>query len=222
MTIYVKKAQEKAEACVIWLHGLGADAKDMLGVADALPSNMPISHVFIDAPIRPITINNHMPMRAWYDILGMQLTSREDKSGILESEKIILQVIDNQIKEGFDFKQIFLAGFSQGGAMALFTGLRSLEKLGGIISLSAYLPLIDECRQTQHNCQPIFMAIGENDPVVLPAWSKKSYDWLIANNFKQVTKRCYSMEHSICVEEINDIIYWLNKQISLIACDGEN
>jgi phospholipase/carboxylesterase len=213
--IYIKKPEAAAKACVIWMHGLGADAKDMMGVADAFPSNMAISHVFIDAPVRPVTINNNIPMRAWYNIIGLKLTDREDKHGILDAEKIINEVVATQVKEGFTSQQIFLAGFSQGGAMALFTGLRSAQKLGGIISLSSYLPLISECENTKHTSTPIFMAMGEQDPVVLPAWTRKSFDWLSLKTFKKITWKQYPMEHSICIEEIKDIVNWLTEQVSL-------
>ncbi|MDF1757445.1 MAG: carboxylesterase [Legionellaceae bacterium] len=222
MAIYFKKPQNKATACVIWMHGLGADAKDMMGVADAFPEGTTITHVFIDAPVRPVTINNHMPMRAWYNILGMTLTDREDKAGILESEIIINEVIDSQIKNGFTAQQIFLAGFSQGGAMALFVGLRSLKKIGGIISLSAYIPLPSECEPAKNTAMPMFLAMGQHDPIVLPDWTKKSYDWLVEQSYKNMELRKYPIEHSICLEEINDLATWLQKQVALIECNGEN
>ncbi len=212
MAIYEKNPSHKASACIIWLHGLGSDAKNMMGVANALTTNLQIKHVFIDAPIRPVTINNNVPMRAWYNIVGINLTDREDKIGIFESEKIINDLIDNEIKNGFQENQIFIAGFSQGGAMALFVGLRSEKNLGGLISMSAYLPLVTECLTLQTNL-PIFMALGNHDPVVLPNWTQKTHDWLVEKNFKDISLNKYPMEHNICLEEIQDIEKWLQKTI---------
>jgi phospholipase/carboxylesterase len=212
LAIYEKNPSHKASACIIWLHGLGSDAKNMMGVANALTTNLQIKHVFIDAPIRPVTINNNVPMRAWYNIVGINLTDREDKIGIFESEKIINDLIDNEIKNGFQENQIFIAGFSQGGAMALFVGLRSEKNLGGLISMSAYLPLVTECLTLQTNL-PIFMALGNHDPVVLPNWTQKTHDWLVEKNFKDISLNKYPMEHNICLEEIQDIEKWLQKTI---------
>lgn len=215
MSIYIKEPNEKPVACIIWMHGLGADAQDMMGIADALLITAPVTHIFINAPIRPVTINNNMPMRAWYNISGAKLTDREDKDGILESEKIINDAVDEQIANGFNPKQIFLAGFSQGGAMALFTGIRSSKNLGGIISLSAYLPLNEEITNIHNNDIPILLAMGEYDQIVLPTWTKKTYDWLNNNSLVNLTLEKYPMEHSICLEEITDISNWLNTILTI-------
>ncbi|MDP3705573.1 MAG: alpha/beta hydrolase [Legionellaceae bacterium] len=221
MGLYFNEPEQPAQACVIWLHGLGADAQNMMGVVDALPTERPIRHVFVDAPVRPVTLNNNMPMRAWYNIVGMKLTDREDRDGILQSEKMIQDVIASQLADGFTSKQIHLAGFSQGGAMALFIGLRSSVPLGGIIALSAYLPLVAECVNAGVDTTPIWMAMGEHDPVVLPSWTRQSFDWLISQKFKHTSLKSYPMEHMICLEEIRDLSSWLSDQISLITCDGD-
>lgn len=217
LNVYIKEPQQPAQACVIWMHGLGADAQDMAGLATQLPVTVAIRHVFIDAPVRPVTINNHMPMRAWYDIVGMQLTDREDQAGILQSESMIRQVIDEQLAEGFVSEQIFLAGFSQGGAMALFTGLQMTMPLAGIIALSAYLPLAAVCRMSLDNSTPIFAAVGQYDPIVLPAWTKQSIASLESRGFKHITWHEYPMEHAICAEEITNLAQWLNKQVAACA-----
>lgn len=210
------------QACIIWLHGLGADAENMMSVAEALPpTDIAFRHVFMDAPIRPVTLNNHMPMRAWYDVTGLKLTDREDRNGILHSEKMVQDVISSQIAEGLSANQIFIAGFSQGGALALFVGLRTTLRLGGVISLSAYLPLVSECNQTPIKSLPTFIAMGEHDPIVLPSWTRQSYDWLVDNQYENVTWKQYPMQHTICIEEIKDISCWLKKQVSLITCDGD-
>jgi len=222
LNVYIKEPQQPAQACIIWMHGLGADAQDMAGVAEQLPLTVPVRHVFIDAPVRPVTLNNHMPMRAWYDIVGMKLTDREDRDGLLRSESMIRQIIENQLTDGFKLSQIYLAGFSQGGAMALFTGLRSVAPLAGIITLSGYLPLAAECEQGLTNSStPIFIAGGRFDPIVLPAWTKQSFDWLQSRGFQHVAWHEYPMEHSICAEEIRDLANWLTTQISSITqCNG--
>ena len=217
MNVYIKEPQQQAQACVIWMHGLGADAKDMAGLAEQLPLKLPVRHVFIDAPVRPVTLNNNMSMRAWYDIVGMKLTDREDRDGLLRSEGMIQQIIENQITDGFKRDQIFLAGFSQGAAMALFTGLRSAAPLAGIISLSGYLPLSAECdTEFKHSSTPVFIAGGKFDPIVLPAWTKQSFDWVLSRGYQHVAWHEYPMEHSICAAEIRDIAGWLTTQISSI------
>lgn len=214
--MYIKDPHQKAEACIIWMHGLGADAQDMAGLAEQLPLKAAIRHVFLDAPVRPVTLNNSMPMRAWYDILGTKLTDREDKDGILQSETIIRQVIDKQIADGFSSKQIFLVGFSQGGAMALWTGLNSTVPLAGIIALSAYMPLASICNIELDKQTPILLTGGKFDPLVLSAWGKMGADFLQQKGFKQVTWYEYPMEHAVCTDEMIDIADWLTRQIALV------
>jgi phospholipase/carboxylesterase len=209
LNVYIDDPQQKAQACVIWMHGLGSDANDMKSVANQLFLTIPVRHVFIDAPVRPVTLNNHMPMRAWYDIIGIKLTDREDREGLMRSESLIRQIIDNQVTEGFEHYRIFLAGFSQGGAMALFTGLRSPVPLGGIVTLSGYLPLSSECEPVIENKNtPVFIAQGRFDPVVLPAWTQYGRDWLQSHGFQHIAWHEYPMEHNICPEEIRDLRSW--------------
>ena len=145
----------------------------------------------------------------------MKLTDREDRDGLLRSESMIRQIIEDQLAAGFALSQIFLAGFSQGAAMALFTGLRSPTPLGGVISLSGYMPLAQECKlEPLHTHTPFFIAGGRFDPIVLPAWTKLSVEWLISNGFQHVSEHEYPMEHSICAEEIRDLAGWLKLQIT--------
>jgi len=216
LNTYIKDSKQKAQACVIWMHGLGADAQDMVGLVEQLPTTAAIRHVFIDAPVRPVTLNNRMPMRAWYDILGMKLTDGEDSVGIAQSEKMIHGVIDQQLREGFSSQQIFLAGFSQGAAMALYTGLRMPMPLGGIMALSGYLLLQDTCKPQVAMITPIFMAAGKHDPLVLPAWSKQGIDFLHKLGYQQITYKEYPMEHSICAEEIMDLTHWFTNQLNAV------
>lgn len=210
----MKEPQQQAQACVIWMHGLGADASDMAGLADQLMLNdVAVRHVFIDAPSRPVTLNGGMVMPAWYDILGMDLVDREDKEGIAQSELIIRDVMDSQVKAGFELNQIFLAGFSQGAAMALHTGLHTQGRLAGVIALSGYLPLAASSKPTLDHQTPFFMASGQFDSLVLPSWTQKSKDWLVVNGYEQITAHQYPMDHSICFEEIKDLSLWLTRQV---------
>lgn len=212
--MYIKEPPQPAQACVIWMHGLGSDASDMASLAGQLPlSEVAIRHVFINAPLRPVTLNNGYSMRAWYDILGTQLTDREDREGILNSQLLILQAIDAQKNDGFASNQIFLAGFSQGGAMALYTGLHMETPLAGVIALSAYLPLLAECKPKLNQYTPFFIACGRNDPLVLPAWCKHCIDWLTASGYHRLTYHDYPIEHSVCLDEIQDLSYWLTTQV---------
>lgn len=205
--------QEPAKACVIWLHGLGADASDMVGLVEQLTvTDVALRHVFIDAPLRPITLNGGMVMPGWYDILGMELVDREDKPGIEESELIIRQVMDSQLKDGFSANQIILAGFSQGGAMALHTALTTPDRLAGVIALSAYIPLARDTVSALDKTTPIFMGSGQFDPLVLPKWTQASKDWLLEKGYENLSSHQYPMEHSICFDEIKDLSLWLSKQ----------
>lgn len=214
MSVYMKESQQQAQACVIWMHGLGADASDMMGLADQLSvDDVALRHVFIDAPLRPVTLNGGMVMPAWYDIMGMELVDREDKQGIEQSELLIREVMDSQLNDGFESSQIFLAGFSQGGAMALHTALHTTARLAGVIALSAYLPLSSETKPKLDKNTPFFIASGQFDPLVLPLWTKQSKDWVMANGYESVSFHQYPMEHSICFEEIKDVSFWLSKQV---------
>ncbi len=213
MDVYIQKPQQHAQACVIWMHGLGADASDMAGLAEQLLLNdVVLSHVFLDAPIRPVTLNNGLVMRAWYDIVGMKLTDREDEAGISHSAAFIREVIDSQINDGFSSEQIFLAGFSQGGAMALYTALHMTAPLAGVIALSAYLPLANKCKPNLPKSTPMFLAGGQFDPIVLPIWTKQTVEWLASAGYP-VAMHNYLMEHSICAEEVRDLSSWLTAQV---------
>lgn len=214
METYIQDPAQPPKACVIWLHGLGANAADLMGVAQVMTTQSPVRHVFLDAPVRPVTLNNHMPMQAWYDIVGLTLSDREDRVGILQSEKQIQAEIIKQQAAGFAPEQIYIFGFSQGGAMALFVGLRSVLPLGGLGILSAYLPLRSECEPIYVASTPIFMAAGEFDQVVLPDWTKQSYEW-VAKRMQRVCWKQYPMEHVMSYDEIQDLSHWLDEQIAL-------
>ncbi|WP_165481201.1 alpha/beta hydrolase [Legionella spiritensis] len=210
----MKESAQPAQACMIWMHGLGADAQDMAGLA-AQPqfAHFPIRHVFLDAPVRSVTINGGMSMRAWYDILSLDIAVDEDKEGVLSAAKEIAAVIEEQKKTGFASQDIYLAGFSQGGAMALFTALHRHEPLAGVIALSAYLPLLNECRPTLPDTTPMFIANGRYDPIVQPAWTKECLQWLGSHGYNHVSRHEYPMEHTICLEEMDDLAHWLSLRL---------
>lgn len=218
MSFYSVEPQQAARACVIWMHGLGADASDMEGLAQQLPNKtIPLRHVFMNAPQRRVTLNAGMMMPAWYDILGMELADRVDKEGITHSEALIRNVMQTQLDQGMAYEQLFLAGFSQGGAMALHTALNTNARLGGVIALSAYLPLGTETLLNLDKKTPFFMAAGQFDPLVLPKWTQQSKDLCLAHGYEQLSYHEYPMEHSVCWEELIDLDRWLGKQIQ-----GEN
>lgn len=218
LNVRVKESKTKAQWCMIWMHGLGADGNDMAMLQSQMAiEDLAIRHVFVDAPIRPVTINNHYPMPAWYDILGADLQSREDEQGIRASSDAIEVIIEEQVRQGFNKERIFLAGFSQGGAMALTIALNNPAQLAGVISLSAYLPmarqLAAEDLQNKKN-MPIFMAAGSHDPVVQVQWSRASHQFLVQQGFVGVAWHEYPMEHQVCLDEMNDLASWLRAQVT--------
>lgn len=209
-------------ASIIWLHGLGASADDLVPVAKTLKlaDNIAVRHIFPHAPMRPVTLNQGFVMPAWYDITGPELTHREDETGILASEKMLVELIDAEITKGMHPSQIYLAGFSQGGAQALFTGLRYQHRLGGIIALSCYLPLATKYFTTiTHKNLPIFMAAGTFDPIVQLNWSAMTRQHLLEQGCTTVAWHVYPMEHSISLEEIVDITAWFKKNLDKQTCD---
>lgn len=209
-----------ANASIIWMHGLGASGDDFLPIIDQfnLPTHSHVRFIFPNAPIKPITINNGMKMRAWYDIKHFDefihnADQNENHEGLKESQLIINNLIEHEIKRGINSKRIILAGFSQGGAMALHTGLRFNLSLGGIICLSGYLPwngLITKERSLVNQSIPIFMAHGLFDPIVSISIGKNSCDTLVNLNYN-VLWNTYLMQHTVIDKEITDINNFLNK-----------
>lgn len=205
---------KSANAVIIWLHGLGASGNDLVPIAQTLkfPSSLAVRHVFPHAPIRPVTLNNNLPMRAWFDIPTNVLTQREDEHGIKQSAQAIAQLIQAEQKRGFLSEQIVLGGFSQGGAMALHVGLTYPEPLAAIIALSSFIPLAkQQCfAKTTSLAIPIFMATGTHDPLVQYPWALASKDLLVQYGFSRVSWHTYPMEHQICPQEISDLNRWLD------------
>lgn len=214
LTVHVKEPSSPAKACIIWMHGLGANAADMAALADyPLLANLPVRHVFVEAPRRCVTLNGGMPMQAWYDIIDTTLTGREDKQGITTSHEHILAIIHAQIASGFGSEQIILAGFSQGGAMALYTALHCELSLAGVVALSSYLPMASSCQPVLVKTTPMFLAFGQYDAIVLPEWTKKSEHYLLNYGYNRLTVRQYPIQHAICLEEIEDLAAWLSLSI---------
>ncbi|MCF8168583.1 MAG: dienelactone hydrolase family protein [Rhodoferax sp.] len=202
-------------ATVIWLHGLGADGNDFAGIVTELDLSdcPPIRFVFPHAPSIPVTINGGYVMPAWYDILGANLVKRQDAAGIEKSARSIETLIAYEVARGTPHERIVLAGFSQGCAMALHTGLRLPHRLAGIVALSGYLPLADRFAAERHAANantPIFMAHGTQDPVVVVDRGESSRDALVALGY-QVQWHAYPMEHSVHPRELQDISEFLTR-----------
>ena len=197
-------------AAVIWLHGLGADGHDFEPIVPELgmPAAPAVRFVFPHAPLQPVAINRGAVMRAWYDVTG---DGRQDAEGIRASQVRVEALIARERARGIAARSIVLAGFSQGGAMALHTGLRHPERPAGILALSCYLPLPEtlerEASQATRDV-PIFMAHGTQDPVIPLSWAMRSRDRLGALGYA-VEWHEYPMPHSVCAEEIADIGRWL-------------
>lgn len=203
-----------ATACVIWLHGLGADGHDFEPVVHAL--NLPYIHFILPhAPYQKITLNQGYEMRAWYDIIGLDPNSPQDIAGIRATQKNINAMIAELVAGGIPANRIALAGFSQGGAIALYTALRYPHQLAGVLALSSYLPLkahlpTEKNLANQHT--PIFMAHGRDDEVITLSTGLLSRE-VLAQEHYQVDWQEYPMAHSVCLEEIEDIHEFLQKSL---------
>jgi phospholipase/carboxylesterase len=208
-----KQTGPDPRSSVIVLHGLGADGNDFVPVAKELNLRAAgdVRFVFPHAPVIPVTINGGYQMRAWYDILGADLVQREDEAGLRSSLAQVEMLIEREKSRGIPAGRIVLAGFSQGCAMALLTGLRHAEKLGGIVGMSGYLPLAATTAAERHAANtstPIFLAHGRMDPVVPLDRAIASRDALEAIGYT-VEWHEYPMAHSVCVQEIADLNRWL-------------
>ena len=202
-----------ADAAVIWLHGLGADGNDFVPIVPmlGLPQAHGLRFIFPHAPVRPVTLNGGMPMRAWYDIKSLTAEGREDAEGIAESARRVEGLIAQQRDAGIHPDRIVIAGFSQGGAVALHTALAYPLRLAGLLALSTYLPLRDRLEEHRHDANqdvPILMMHGDFDAVVVPAFGTRSRDRLLEAGY-QVQWKQYPMEHQVCPEQITDIGRWL-------------
>ncbi len=202
-----------ADAAVIWLHGLGADGNDFVPIVGefSLPPMANIRFIFPHAPVRPITVNGGYRMRGWYDITSLDIANRDDTEGIIDSAGILARLCDEQVAQGIAAERIIVAGFSQGGAIALYAGLRYPQRLGGIIALSTYLPMQQQLQQEASPANrdtPLFMAHGLDDDIVALRFGQQTRDLLQQQGY-HVEWHDYPMGHSVCIEEIRDLNTWL-------------
>ncbi len=209
---------EHPTAAVIWMHGLGADGSDFVPIVRELNLTAcpGIRFIFPNADSIPVTINGGYVMPAWYDILGMDLVRKEDEAGLRKSQQQIEALIQREIDRGISADKIILAGFSQGCAMTLQTGLRFSHKLAGLMCLSGYLPLQGSVSAEHHaanKATPIFMAHGRGDGVVTIDRAEKSRDFLLELGYN-IEWHEYLMQHSVCEEEIDDIGNWLQRTLA--------
>ena len=200
---------------IIWMHGLGADGWDFVPIVRELPlpDDLALRFIFPHAPVQPVTINNGMEMRAWYDIAMNDISRLPDEGGIRASQAAIERLIARERDRGMESTRIVLAGFSQGGAIALQAGLRHANRLGGIVALSTYLPLedsLDAEASSANRATPIFMAHGTDDPVV-PVQLAEISRALLQKRGYEVEWHTWPMPHSVCGEEIEAVSAFLGR-----------
>lgn len=206
---------------VIWMHGLGADGSDFEPIVPelGLAESPAVRFIFPNAPYRPVTCNGGYVMRAWYDIISLEPDSRQiDETGLLESREIVRQLIQREEKRGIPSQRIFLAGFSQGGAVAYLSALTHPEPLAGVIALSTYIPearLITEDLSAANRHIPLFVAHGTDDDVVSITLGRQALALLEQCGLKPAW-HTYDMPHSVCINEVRDIGTWLNARISVL------
>ena len=207
-----------AVASVILLHGLGADGHDFVPIVGelGLPASRPVRFVFPHAPMRPVTVNDGFVMRAWYDITSFTPAGRADLAGTVESSRRVAGYIDREVQRGVPASRIVLAGFSQGGAVALYAGLRFPERLAGLLALSCYLPFPEAlaAEKSAANADvPILLCHGRSDPVVPLAMGLEARAELEAHGY-QPEWHDYPMQHAVCMEEIAEVARWLQRRLA--------
>jgi len=203
---------DNPDGSVIWLHGLGADGHDFEPIVPqlSLPDGARLRFVFPHAPVQPVTINGGAAMRSWYDILSFDSEGRADRDGVINSSALLEGLIEREIERGIAPNRVVLAGFSQGGAVAMHTALQTKHDIAGLMALSTYMALPeDAAHAVSRKDLPIFMAHGSFDPVLKLEWGRASADRLIEVGYS-VDWREYPMAHAVCPEEINDIGVWLS------------
>ena len=214
------ETQENPKFTVICLHGLGSSGHNLAALTPLLNlDHLSFRFIFPNAPLRPVTLNGGYDMSAWYDIYTLETHAQEDQSGILEAEQQVISLITEQNAIGIPSQHIFLLGFSQGGALALFTGLRYHQRLGGIVGLSTYLPIPEVLSTSCHSANqevPIFLAHGNQDAIIQFATALEVREWLLKANYP-ITWSAYEMEHSICPEEIAELAHWFQTQSQKIS-----
>lgn len=203
------------DAAVIWLHGLGANGNDFVPIVKqlSLPESLSIRFIFPNAPTRPITINQGMQMPGWYDVSSLSIVDKEDEAGIEASSNAIHDLCQTQEEQGISAERIILAGFSQGGAIALHCALNYPKPLGGIMALSTYLPRCSQLETSNNRNLSVFMAHGSQDDVIAPSYGKRSCQRLQEAGC-EVAWHEYPIAHSVCIEEIQDISSWLQNRLT--------
>ncbi|MFZ5522983.1 MAG: alpha/beta hydrolase [Pseudomonadota bacterium] len=212
----VLESGKQPQHSIIWLHGLGADGQDFVPIAEELNLPAAVRYIFPHAPQRPVTINGGYVMRAWYDISGSAIDTQQDEAGIRASQGGIEALIAQEAARGIAQDHIFLAGFSQGGAVALHTALRQTVPLAGVLALSTYLPLSDSANSEAlpgTRITPVFMAHGRSDPVIPFGLGVASRDALIRLGYA-VEWHEYAMQHAVCEQELRDIEIWLSERLN--------
>jgi len=209
--------KSKARATVIWLHGLGDSGNGFAPIVPdlKLPDELGIRFVFPHAPTRPVTINNGMSMRAWYDITSLDFNNRADSQGVKESSVLVANLIEKEISQGIPANKIVLAGFSQGGVIALNLGTRFEKSLGGIMFMSSYMSEPEKLSIEGHTANkntPIFVAHGTHDDVVPIFMGNAAFKVLESNGY-QVTWNEYAMQHNVCMQQLTDISNWLQEKL---------
>jgi len=209
----IERGADDAAHSIILLHGLGADGHDFEPIVNELKLNKPTRFVFPHAPSISISINNGMVMPAWYDIKSTQIDMQQDEDGLRHSEKAVITLIEHELRRGIKSENIIVAGFSQGGAVALHTALRYSKPLAGVMGLSTYLPLTEkvasEINAANKNI-PVFLAHGVHDPIIPLQLALNSNAYLEKLNYSTELKQ-YEMEHSVCQEEIDAMSDWINR-----------
>ena len=218
-----KEINGEPEWTVIWLHGLGADGNDFLPIISELNLNddVGVRFIFPHAPYRPITVNGGMTMRGWYDITSLDRNGNQDEDGILQSVGDLRKLIDRELDRGIPQNKIIIAGFSQGGAIAIYTALTLASELGGLIALSTYMPLekkftdlAKNSNKLQSSKLPIFFAHGSYDPVIPLSYGEKTKSFIEQFGYT-VDWNEYPIEHSVSQREIKDIGQWISRVLEL-------
>jgi len=214
LSVIETETAAKPTASVIWLHGLGASGHDFAGVIPALelPTGLGIRFIFPHAPEQAVSINNGIIMPAWYDIRSDRFDDNEDASGIRASSQAIIKLMQQEHERGIAYECIILAGFSQGGAIALHCGLHYPQQLAGIIALSTYLPQTDGLPDHTKDSPSILMMHGQSDPIVPLALAESSHQQLNKAGYN-VDWHCYPMEHNVCTEEVSEIGRWIKTRL---------
>ncbi|MFQ3248322.1 MAG: phospholipase/carboxylesterase [Glaciecola sp.] len=212
------KPKGEHKATIIWLHGLGDSGNGFAPIAPELklPDNLGVKFLFPHAPIRPVTINNGMEMRAWYDIKSMDMDSRADLEGVIDSAQRVEQLIRAEIESGIDASKIMLVGFSQGGVIALHLGARFKQTLAGIIALSTYMcapQSLNAEKSAENQNTPVFFAHGQQDEVV-PLFLGNAAFMTMKENGYPVEWKEYMMQHNVCMPEIEDISKFIQDKLA--------